>query len=413
MSHDERMPAALYLYDQERGLLPNRFWGARSYNCYAVVFHPDKPGRIYAAVAPGGSQNGIWRSNDSGKSWTHLRDGLPRGELCGRISLAISRTHPNILYALIATRRKKVLGVFRTSNSGRSWQEVGGSHFAGESQIGYNNTICVHPGDPNFVVCGGKNLHRTTDGGGRWKPITDGERTGDLPLPDNFVHLDQHAIAMPGGDLIYSANDGGVAVSTDGGDTWDERTSGMNTVMFYEIDVAPSQGSVFGGGSQDNGTLLAGVDPSLGPKEFSRVLPGDGGWLVFDPADSEHAFGSDSDLNIYRHRRGQPWVNGKLLARWGRAKLSLPDIDDAEKKLRAIAVMEIGPGPRRGLQAVWIGTYRLWRTHNDGRTGRPRRRLRRLRHIGDRNFHQAAPLDVRRHDRWRNLSKPRRREEMV
>jgi len=51
-----------------------------------------------------------------------------------------------------------------------------------------------------IVIWGGVNLHRTRDGGRHWKQITTGERG-----KPNFVHPDQHAIVMPGGDLIYSA----------------------------------------------------------------------------------------------------------------------------------------------------------------------------------------------------------------
>ncbi len=380
VSHDETMPAALYLDEGSLGLRPNTFGGLllRSYNCHAVVFHPTQTGVLYAAIEPGGSMNGIWRSDDFGKHWTHLRGGLPHGEVCGRISLAISPSHPEILYALVARRfDRTVLGVFRTQNGGKTWREVGGRHFDRERQMRFNNTICVHPVNPNFVVCGGVNLHRTKDGGGKWDEITTSERGDAPPLPADFVHADHHALAIvpgkPGEDLIYSGNDGGVAVSLDSGDMWDERSRGMSTTMFYEVDVAPSnpKGKVFGGGVQDAGTLLAGVGDAAKPKEFARVAAGDGAWLVFDPADEEHVFASDAGLGVHRHRRGEPWARGTYPAKWGRTDFKLGNMQEAEKKLRAIAVMEIEPSRRKRVKKVWVGTYGLWCTENDGRSWKP------------------------------------------
>ena len=47
-------------------------------------------------------------------------------------------------------------------------QEVGGAHFAAEGQSCYNNTIAVHPDDPDTVVCGLFDIHVSRDGGATW-----------------------------------------------------------------------------------------------------------------------------------------------------------------------------------------------------------------------------------------------------
>ena len=69
-------------------------------------------------------------------------------------------------------RSDLVLGVFRSDDGGESWREIGGKHFAGEAQISYGNTIAVHPTNPDHVLCGGVDLHLTTNGGRRWKKAT-------------------------------------------------------------------------------------------------------------------------------------------------------------------------------------------------------------------------------------------------
>ena len=60
--------------------------------------------------------------------------------------------------------------------------------------------------------------------------------------------------AAPG--LVYDANDGGLDVSEDGGRKWNNRSEGLAITMFYDLDVAPSDGRFFGGGAQDNGTVI-------------------------------------------------------------------------------------------------------------------------------------------------------------
>jgi photosystem II stability/assembly factor-like uncharacterized protein len=377
VSNDESLPAALYMHEGSRPVRPNTSWGTRSYNCYAVVFHPAADHIMYIAIEPRGAQNGIWRSKDFGKTWHHLKRGLPAPERCGRISLAISHSHPGTLYALISSISHHVLGVYRTRDGGESWHSIGGRHFDHENQLSYNNTIAVHPTDPHFVVCGAVDLHLTKDGGERWTRITTGQRgsAGD-PFPPNFVHSDHHAVVIDPAGWIYSGNDGGVAMSKDQGRTWEERSNGMVTAMFYTADVAQSNSRVFGGGSQDNGTLIAGVPSTRGGPipvtgEFTRVLSSDGGWIEFDPADEEHVYGSTQDLQISRHKHGEPWAAGPQLATWTSVSIPPDQMSDGESELRGLAVLEIEPGHRQGPRKLWLGTNRLWRTENDGRSWKP------------------------------------------
>ena len=377
VSNDESLPAALYMDRGAEGILPVTFWGERSYNCHAVLFHPKNHKLVYAAIEPRGPQNGIWRSEDYGKTWTHLKRGLPPGELCARISMVISPSHPEVLYALVSSTSHGVLGVFRTSNGGDMWHEIGGTEFAAETQLCYNNAIAVHPTNPDFVVCGAIDLHLTIDGGKSWSRITTGQRgnAGD-PFPPNFVHNDHHAVVIDPNAWIYSGNDGGVALSLDNGKTWVNRSSGMVTAMFYAADVAQSNSRVFGGGTQDNGTLISGVPStpkgSIPPAgEFTRVVSSDGGWIEFDPADEEHVFASTQDLTIYRHRHKEPWAAGQQLAGWPSVSISQELMTPEETQLRGMAVLEIEPVRKKGVKTLWLGTNRLWQTNDDGKKWRP------------------------------------------
>src|SRR5262249_21158432 len=116
-----------------------------------------------------------------------------------------------------------------------------------------------------------------------------------------YAHADHHALLMPPAvnGRVYDGNDGGIDVSDDAGDTWSNRSNGLAVTMFYDMDVAQSNGLVYGGGAQGNGTVITTAGSS---STFFELLGGDGGWIVVDPVDAGHVFASYYNLNIYRFR---------------------------------------------------------------------------------------------------------------
>ena len=376
ISDNETMPAALYVDQGSAGLQPVTHWSDRNYNCYSVVFDPRVPGKLYAAIQAGGTRNGIWLTGDFGKSWRHLTKGLPLPELCQRISLVMTPGDPDVLYALIArTITHTVLGVFKSVDGGASWKEVSGIHFRHETQLSYNNCVAVHPSKPDFVVCGATDLHISEDGGKTWRCITTG-----VPGGPNYCHNDHHAIAITPDGTIYSGNDGGVAVGVrtkSGAWHWQSKSEGMVTAMFYAADVSPANPKIFGGGTVDNGTVIAGVPASPGerppkdPYHFARVIDGDGGWIRFDPVDADLVYGTTSDFTVFRHRRGEAWAKGDLLAPWKEVPVKSKLLNRAERASISSFVIEIEPATHKAPRSVYLGTERLWCTSNQGRTWRP------------------------------------------
>jgi photosystem II stability/assembly factor-like uncharacterized protein len=360
---DDSLPAGLYLMsDLAAGLGPCEYWGQRSYNCHSVLFHPRDKNTIFASIEPDGSLNGIWRSRDFGKTWEHLTKGLPSADQFRRTSLAFAPSDPDVIYALASDRSDHVLGMFRSTNGGNSWREIlDPRRCPKERQMSYNNTIAVHPSKPDCVIWGGMHLYRTDDAGRRWRKITNNDSS-----EKHYVHGDHHALLWPEDDLIVSGNDGGVAVSHDGGNTWRERSSGMVTTMFYSLDVAPSNGKVFGGGTQDNGILIAGVGDAK-ERAFFRAVPGDGGWIVFDPAQEGNVFGCICGFDVYRRRKGKAWD----YVHWTNVKPKPSQLSARETGQRAFNVMAIEPVAHHGVKTLWAGTNRLWRTDNNGQRWRP------------------------------------------
>ena len=325
------------------------FISNRNYWCHAIVFHPKQKDVIFATFTERGVKSGIWRSTDGGKNWTHLLKGLPDPARFGRTSIAISPSNPSVLYAFASNEasgdRDLLLGVFRSDDSGDTWKKVSGTHFKDEEQISYGNTIAIHPQDPNVVICGGVDLHRTRNGGKTWVRATIWDAKRDISA--HYAHADHHALLMPANapGRVYSMNDGGMDVSEDSGATWSNRSRGLAATMYYDMDVAQSDGRSYGGGAQDNGTVVTTHGRS---DDHFEILGGDGGWMVYDPADAEHIYASYYNMGIYRLRAGRTRNVSPKVPENGNIWMCYITLDPSDAK------------------RVYTGSTRVWLTANDG-----------------------------------------------
>jgi photosystem II stability/assembly factor-like uncharacterized protein len=333
-------------WERETFVSRNNYW------CHAIVFHPTKRRVIFATFTEQGAKSGIWRSADGGENWMQLTKGVPAPECFGRTSLAISLSNPDVMYAFAedahSYRSDLVLGVFRSDDGGKSWREIGGKHFSDEGQISYGNTIAIHPKDPDHVLCGGVDLHLTTNGGKRWAKVTRWDAKAGQP---KYAHSDHHQLLMPAAapGQVYTVNDGGVDISYDGGVTWSNRSKGLAITMYYDIDVAQSDGRHFGGGAQDNGTVV--TTDGRNDTHF-EILGGDGGWMIYDPTDAGHIYASYYNVNLWR------WRNGR------RTDVS-PPAPQKEKDSIWMAYVTMDPADTK---IVYTGTKRVWQTKNAGKT---------------------------------------------
>ena len=124
---------------------------------------------------------------------------------------------------------------------------MGGTHFAAEGQSAYNNARLLSIPTIPIPWCAASTISTSV---AMAVPRGVAPAAGTPAVGSaQYVHADQHAIVLPGGNLIYAANDGGVAVSEDLGETWSMRVRRLVNTMFYDIDVAPGNGKIFGGGA--------------------------------------------------------------------------------------------------------------------------------------------------------------------
>lgn len=351
IGYDAASPGGLYR-SRDGGATWTRqtFISANNYWCHDVVFNPAQRGTIFCTITAQGVRNGIWRTTDGGANWQQVTRGLPDPALMSRTRLAIAPSNPRVIYALVSDEDLNtfgnVLGLFVSSDGGTTWRNVAGTPLTTEGQMRYGNAIAVHPTDANHVICGGVDLYLTQNGGTLWRRVT---RWNAARGASNYAHADHHALVLPATvpGRVYSANDGGVDVSEDGGLTWTNRSFGLAVTMFYDADVAPTDSASYGGGAQDNGTLVTDVGQA---DNFYELLGGDGGWMVYDPTDSTRRYASYQFMHIFRFR-GTDWTD------------VTPPLSDAEHGSVWMAFIRIDPNNPR---TVYAGSTRLWKTTNDG-----------------------------------------------
>ncbi len=172
-------------------------------------------------------------------------------------------------------------------------------------------------------------IEASVDLAGTIAPITDGYGQFLFQFPGSSskgVHVDHHNLILIPDDeqtqnfYILNANDGGVAFSTDGGesfiqtgDTFNEdgdftTLKGFNTAQFYGVDKMNGADRYIGG-TQDNGSWLSGTDPDA-DSDWNSAPSGDGFEAAWHYQNPDLILESSQFNNIYRSEDGgQTWEN--------------------------------------------------------------------------------------------------------
>ncbi len=257
-----------------------------------IAIDPTNSSVIYASYGSSWSGDsasyGVHKSTDGGTTWTWLKSGVPPASQVTRMSLAISPSDNQILYAGINGNRpgsttQDTNRVYKSTDAGASWTvlpSVATNNGFGGNQGWYNNLIAVDPNNPATVYLGGIDFWQSTDGGQTWKNLTNGYATAN----GKNIHVDQHAIAFANGSstTFYIGNDGGVWTTTNGAGTFTNCNANMQTIQFYALDADQNHSGITVGGTQDNGT-----ESDDQPAEtWNEIYGGDGGYVLVDPKNS-------------------------------------------------------------------------------------------------------------------------------
>ena len=291
---------ALYSRSKERGLFKSVDGGATWKN---VLYVDDKTGAaelsmdmnnpriLYAAmwehgrlpwkVISGGPGSGLYKSTDGGDTWDKLKEGLP--EEMGKMSIAVSRSNPEKVYALIESDSdKEAGGLFVSTNAGKKWSRITNDHRLVQ-RAWYYIELFIDPKNENTIYVLSASALRSTDAGKTWETLSG-------------THGDYHDLWINPNDSsnFIISNDGGSAVTFNGGRSWSTQAN-MPTAQFYRINVDNQFPYRIYGGQQDN-TSVSIASRELGGGGISTAswtysAGGESAFLAFDPDDPKYVMG--------------------------------------------------------------------------------------------------------------------------
>lgn len=219
--------------------------GAAGLTLHTIVTAPDDPAKIWLGI----SAAGVFASEDGGASWER-RNRLSNAESCGHhhhpaaprdgetghcVHNMVRAPGSDLLY------QQNHHGVWRSNDGGRHWDDITEGL---PSTFGF--PIAVDPRDPQVVWTLPLNgdsdgryppdakaaVWRSTDGGGTWEAM----RTG-LPQQNCYFTVLRQAMTTDrrdGTGVYFGTNSGSVFASTDGGENWAEVARHLPTVLSVE-----------------------------------------------------------------------------------------------------------------------------------------------------------------------------------
>ena len=271
------------------------------------------------------------------------------GSTVTRIALAVTPASYDYIYAVCADQYGNLHSVYLSTNAGQDWNKMNSgtsirNGFGG--QCGYDLAIAVSPENKNEVVIGGLDIFKSTNAGASFTQISDW--TGYYSSI-GWVHADIHDLDYnPRSKKLFSANDGGVNKSENGGETWTDISNGLSVAEIYAFSGFTGDKNKLVVGCQDNGThLMDGGD-------WEGIYGGDGFMPLVDYSNSNVIYAS------YLSGYGTTFVrstNGG--GKWGTI------FSYADSKEYPSWITPIAMDPQNS-KTIYIGHYNVWKSTNRG-----------------------------------------------
>ena len=243
----------------------------------------------------GGPNGGVYKTTDGGDTWTKLGGGLPEG-IVGKVGVSVSPANPERVWAIIEAEPGG--GVYRSDDGGATWTRTNSENKL-RQRAWYYTHVRADPQDEHTVYALNTGLYRSVDGGKTFE---------DIEVPHGDVH--DLWINPDDTDLMAVANDGGVQVSFNGGESWSTYYN-QPTAELYGVAVDNQFPYYVYGAQQDNtaiGVPAWTSSNTLYPKS-AWTNPGgcETGPIALHPDHPEITYGGcyGGAINRVDHERGE------------------------------------------------------------------------------------------------------------
>jgi photosystem II stability/assembly factor-like uncharacterized protein len=245
------------------------------------------PVRIYA-----GTQEGLFVCRSRDGSWEKVSVAFESGTIDAIDGL---RSQPNIVYVGVTQD-----GLYRTDDAGKSWRRV----FEGNVRA-----VTMDPTDEQVIYVGVEPIHlyRSEDGGKSWEELTgvqalpaEVKKNWTFPRPPHREHV-RHVFVQSDDPsiLLVCLEHGGIIRSFDRGKTWQDVSRGIDYLDIHHISSAPGRKDLFFVATARG--FFKSSDPGNGWQRaesgFTRdyfhdfvFLPGDPGAMLVATADKSPGY---------------------------------------------------------------------------------------------------------------------------
>ena len=269
-----------------------------------VALDPSNPSIVFAGLwqarrkpwelVSGGPGSGLHVSRDGGDTWKALTgNGLPEGTW-GKVGAAVAPSDGRRVYALIEAEKG---GLFRSDDGGDNWSLVSSSRLV-RQRAWYYSTITVNPTNADDLYFPQVPMLRSIDGG------------KTIQIVKGLHHGDHHDLWIDPRNpkRMIAANDGGVDVSTNGGESW--YAPPLPISQFYHVSVDTRAPYYVAGAMQDLGTAQGpsmSLSGAIALDEWHGVGGGEAGHVVSDWSDPNIVYAGEylGIITRYDHRTGE------------------------------------------------------------------------------------------------------------
>lgn len=210
-----------------------------------IKLRPGDPDTIYGVAL-----SGIYKSTNAGMTFARVTNGLPAQ--MGRTVIAVTPDDPNYVYALISRPTADLDGLYRSTDSGTTWTKRDfGTDIYESPQSWFDLALEVSPNNKDLLLTGCLNIWRSSNGGQSFIRVN----RWNNPSSSTYTHADIHQIRAFGGHF-FASTDGGIYRSQSYTNyAFTDLTEGVQVGQFYRVAVSPNTSAKMVGGLQDNGAF--------------------------------------------------------------------------------------------------------------------------------------------------------------